>query len=205
MKGLLLKDIYMTGKYMKSILLLVVVFIAVALFGEGSDFFLFFPCLLAGVVPLSLQSYDESFKWTQYSAGLPCRRSQIVSVKYIYGLVLSAVMVILMSAVHAVVKIRGGESMNDTAVFAACMLGVSLIAPALSLPFIFKLGAEKGRIAYLVVVAVISGLATFSFKSDTLPMGNTGDFPFVLFIAAVLIVFVLSWLISIRVYNNREL
>ena len=204
MKGLILKDIYMAGKYMKSILLLVVVFTLVALFGEGSDFFLFFPCLFAGVVPLSLQSYDESFKWTQYSAALPCKRSQIVSVKYIDGLVLSVIMVILVSAVHAV-KVGGGESINDIASFGVCMLAVGLIAPALSLPFIFKLGAEKGRIAYLVVVAIISGMFTFFFKSETLPVKDAGGFPIALFVLAVAVLFALSWLISVRVYNSREL
>ena len=59
MKGLLLKDWYMMKKYCRAYLLIAVVFIAVSLGNEDNMFFVFYPCLLCGMIPVNLLGYDE--------------------------------------------------------------------------------------------------------------------------------------------------
>ena len=54
MKGLLLKDWYMMKKYCRPYLVLAVVFIAVSLFSDYNMVFVFYPCLLCGIIPVSL-------------------------------------------------------------------------------------------------------------------------------------------------------
>ena len=58
MKGLLLKDLYMTMKYCRTYLLIAVVFIAVSFGGGDSLIFIFYPCLFCGMIPVSLLGYD---------------------------------------------------------------------------------------------------------------------------------------------------
>ena len=59
MKGLLLKDTYMTVRLCRMFLLLDVVFLGVWMFGNGDLFFLTYPCLLTTMVPMTLISYDD--------------------------------------------------------------------------------------------------------------------------------------------------
>lgn len=63
MKGLLLKDWYMMKKYCRAYLLIAVVFIAVSLFSNDNMFFVFYPCLLCGMIPVNLLAYDERSRW----------------------------------------------------------------------------------------------------------------------------------------------
>jgi len=86
MKGLLLKEWYMMKKYCKAYLLSSVVFIAVSLFSSDSLFFVFYPCLLCGMIPVYLLAYDERSRWMQYSGTLPYTKAQIVCGKYLIGL-----------------------------------------------------------------------------------------------------------------------
>ena len=62
MKGLLLKDFYMAAKYCRA-------------------------CLLCGMIPVNLLAYDERSRWLEYSGTLPYTKAQIVSGKYLVGII----------------------------------------------------------------------------------------------------------------------
>ena len=85
MKGLLLKDFYML-KNLKAFILFMAIFLFVSTFSEENMFMLFYPCVLSGIIPVSLLGYDERSKWDKYSLTLPYTRAQIVSAKYLMGL-----------------------------------------------------------------------------------------------------------------------
>ncbi len=59
MKGLLLKDFYMTKKYCKIYLLMAAVFLAISCVGNTNMVFAFFPIILSGMIPINLLTYDE--------------------------------------------------------------------------------------------------------------------------------------------------
>ena len=90
MKGLLLKDLYMMKSYCRSYLLIAVVFTAVSLIGKDNMFFMFYPCLLCGMIPVNLLAYDERSRFIRYGDTLPYKRAQIVSAKYLIGLLSQA-------------------------------------------------------------------------------------------------------------------
>ena len=79
MKGLLLKDFYMLIYYGKVFLLLMLVFLVAGTAIEQNTVFLFFPCLFAGILPMTLQAYDERSGWCHFSGTLPYTRAQLVS------------------------------------------------------------------------------------------------------------------------------
>lgn len=208
MKGLLLKDLYMTKKYCRSFLLLIVVFTAVSVFGNDSAFMIFYPCMVTGMIPVTLLSYDEREKWNEYAGTLPYDRADLVSVKYIMALLLGAVMVVFSTAAQtAKLLIRGTFTPGELLSLLMTFIVVSLIVPTLMLPFFFRFGVEKGRVAYYVTIGVIcGGLAVLSGVGDGtggLFAGRTLSGFTALVLVAVL--FAVSWRLSVCFYQRREI
>ena len=206
MKGLILKDLYMTAKYCRAYLLIVVAFIAVSLFGSNNFIFIFYPCLLAGIVPMTLLSYDERSKWNEYCGTMPISAAQIVSTKYIIGLICSFCVLILSGIAQAVkMNMNGIFRLGDYLVLMAMLLIMSCVAAAVTLPFIFRFGVEKGRIVYYFTIALICGGSVavsnvFNFTSENSASLN-GVFP--ILCAAAAVIYAVSWYLSIVFYKKR--
>ena len=172
MKGLLLKDLYMSEKYCRVFLLIVVVFFGMSLMSGPGFFMLAYPCILMGLIPASLISYDEREKWDVYSGTLPCSRRQLVSCKYLVGLIGELPVICITTVLYALGLFRVG-AFNPHAVpgMAAVFLLLGLIGPATTLPFMFRFGAEKGRIAYFAVIILLCG-GSAAFGSIQVPGGE---------------------------------
>ena len=78
-------------------------------------------------------------------------------------------------------------------------------APAILLPIVFRLGAEKGRLAYYLVIIVFCVAATLGGDAvDVLRAISPIRLALPLLLCAVLLL-LLSWRLSIRFYRRREL
>ena len=119
MKGLLRKDIYMAAQYYRAVLLVVAVFLLLTIFGDGSLIFLAYPTMISGMLPITLLSYDTHFKWEQYSGTLPYTRAQLVTVKYLVGLIFSGGVLLVCLGVLALRQILGEGFDLDTFLGAA--------------------------------------------------------------------------------------
>ena len=204
MKGLLLKEFYMTVKYYKMSLLIDMVFIAVSFFSNENLAFLIFPVIISGVLPVTLLAYDEKFKWTHYSGALPYSAAQLVSAKYLFGLIVQAATSLL---IFAAIMVRGNfvEGADISLYSAAQMVGgmfiISLVMPALCLPFCYKFGTEKGRIVYFIVMF---GLSALAWKT----MGGVENLAEIknlfLILGTIVVIYALSWIVSIAVYGRRK-
>lgn len=208
MKGLLLKDWYMMRKYCRMYLVIAGSFIAVSLVNADNLFFVFYPCLLCGMIPVNLLGYDERSRWLQYSATLPYSKAQIVSAKYLIGLFVQiAVLVVTGVAQGVKMAISGTFVLDDFLVLLLLLLIVATIASSISLPFIFKLGVEKGRIAYYAMVAFVcaaSAVASGLF-SEQMQVEMQPNLALILLALAGMCVYALSWYLSIVFYKKREL
>ena len=207
MKGLLLKDFYMAVKYCRIFLFVILIFSAVSFSDKGMGFFSTFPVLMAGMLPVTLLSFDEKEKWHIYSGTFPYSRAQIVSSKYVFGLLVTLAALAFSAAVLAVrLNLSGSFKGIEFLSSVAGMFTAGLIGSALVLPFIFKLGAEKGRIMYFVVIIAIFGLGTAleSIKMETgFALG-----PITLLAVTTIgtvVVYAASWLMSISFYQKRDL
>ena len=208
MKGLLLKDLYMTMKYCRTYLLIAVVFIAVFFASNDNLFFIFYPCLFCGMIPVSLLGYDERSHWLQYSDTLPYTKGQIVSCKYVIGLMAQITMLIVTGVAYAVrTSINGTFELNGYIVLMLTILIMAMITSSISLPAMFKLGVEKGRIAYYVMVGVI--FAVVGAASSVLGADFQAEFQLdgILPILCLLGIgiYALSWYMSVVFYKKREL
>ncbi|MBQ3080422.1 MAG: ABC-2 transporter permease [Clostridia bacterium] len=208
MKGLLLKDLYMMKKYCRSYIFIAAVFIAIALFSNGNMFFVFYPCLLCGMIPVNLLGYDERSRWMQYSGTLPYTKTQIVSAKYLIGLFTQSAMLIVTGVSQGIKMIACGNFVfGEFAVLMLLLLVVATLTSSISLPFIFKLGVEKGRTVYFVMIGFVfaaSALASGYFKGQFAAEINPN---LLLAILAALGIgmYVFSWYMSIVFYKKREI
>ena len=208
MKGLLLKDWYLMRKYCRSYLLITVVFIAVSFASNENLFFLFYPCFLCGMIPVTLLGYDERSKWLQYSQTMPYTKSQIVSGKYLIGLATQLSVLLIIGVAQAIrMKIGGTFVFSAYLVLMMLLLIMSLVASSLMLPFMFKLGVEKGRMAYYIMIGIVcAGSVIFSnLLSDKAQTGAemNGILPIICLIGVG--IYALSWYLSVVFYRKREI
>ena len=207
MKGLLLKDWYMMKKCCRYYLFVSIGFIILSMMSSGNMFFIFYPCLLAGMIPVNLLGYDERSRWTEYVGTLPYTKTQIVSAKYLIGLFTQIAMLIVICAAQGVkMGIEGTFVMKEFLVLMMLLLVMASVASSLTLPFIFKYGVEKGRGAYYVMIGVVcagSIIATTIFKEG---LQNEIQLNAVLPIACIVgvAIYVVSWCLSIMFYKKRE-
>ena len=209
MKALLRKDFYLLKAYCKSYLLICAVFLGVSLAGEANLFFFTYPAMLCGLIPVTLQTYDERSKWTTYSACLPWTRSQLVSAKYLIGLLCSSVILALLGLVLLFLRRYSPEMRLFLWETTLCL---SLLAPTLCLPFVFRLGAEKGRMAYYIAIGLFFALSYCLIDASGLPLADTwtGEPTHLPAIgaAACLVcaaLYAVSWYLSVRFYQKKAL
>lgn len=206
MKGLILKDLYMTQKYCRSYLLIAVVFLAVSFAGDDNIFFAMYPCILFGMIPVNLLAYDERSRWQQYCGTLPYTEGQIVSGKYAVGLMAQVVM-LLVTAVTQALRMNLNETFqwNYFVEYLTIAFIMSLVVSSIILPFVFRFGVEKGRIVYLVLLGVMGGGSFIALdvlqekRMNHIPMN--GVVPILCMVGIG--IYILSWYLSVVFYKKR--
>jgi len=207
-KGLLLKDWYMIKQYCKIYLVISLVFAVSSVMSDENLFFVFYPCVLCGMIPVNLLGYDERSRWDRYSGTLPYTKKQIVSAKYLIGLFTQLAMLVVTGITQGIkMGLSGYFSGGDFAVLMLIMLAMATFSSSITLPFIFKLGVEKGRTAYYVTIGVVCGLSVIASRLFKGPMHmeiRPNGILLVLAFAGICL-YILSWYLSIGFYEKREL
>lgn len=207
MKGLLLKDFYMIKKYCRMFLLIAVVFLGIFAVDTNNFFLLLYPVVMVGMIPVNLLAYDEREKWDRYSAVLPYTRAQIVSSKYLIGLAVNAVISIAAITAQMVCAMQNGIFVpKEFLGMCEILFALGMLTPTIVLPFSFKLGTERGRIVYYACVIIVCASGGILGGSG-LQMPELPHFTFssMTFLVIMLVLYSLSWLLSIRFYQEREL
>ena len=208
MKGLLRKDLYSLVKLGKLYLLITVIFWGAYIAGYHSEFYFSYPTIMLSMLGISLISYDERTRWDKYCDSLPATRAQTVTSKYL----LLGIMITAMSLLSLVVAILATHELQLSAGLAATSMGIALLLPAVSMPLCYKFGTEQARWVTLVAlggsVALFFILGSLLFDNLFDPNSYTTRLPTTAILLLPLIglaLFVLSWRLSIRIYQNREL
>ena len=199
MKGLLLKDWYLTLKYLRMLILISLLFAAMSVFSPENGFFRIYPAVMFAMIPVSLYSYDDREKWTVYAQAFPVSRAQYVTGKYLFGALGMAALVALLTVLYL---ISGAEGFVG-AVTLSLVLGLG--SASLMLPILFRFGAEKGRIAYLIFIGVICGGGAALSLAAPPEGGAAMPTPSLALCAGMIVLYILSWRLSVALYQKREL
>lgn len=223
MKGLILKDFYSLKIYIKTLFLMVVIYALLGYFSGSSTMLTSLVAVLSMILPITSFTYDKYYKWEEYALSLPLRRSQIVLAKYIFTaliLLFAFVLTVLLSVVTTYFYsfMLSSQQLWEIAATNYYTVGILLLLPAILLPVMFRFGPDKGRVALFVVLGAFSLLvvAAAQFVPQLIPgvaqavtdtLSNEWAVIAVLNVLPLvtLLLFVLSYFLSCRFYQKREL
>jgi len=216
MKGLIIKDFLNILKNFKMVGA-VLIFYAVLLVMTGNpEGFVGIILMLFAIYFLTTYSADENVKWDSYALTLPISRERIVQGKYVTmllftlsGFMFSSILMLIYNVVQNQKNLFNGIKTN------AAIAAVVILFNSIMIPVINKVGILKARI-----YAVVFYMAVFilgSLISDKImelypaPPENLVRFVEVVFknahIAVPLILLaalIISYIISVRIYRNKE-
>ena len=201
MKALLIKDSYVIWKQMKFFLLIILVFSAIP-----SSFNNVFAIVYASMLPYTALAYDERSKWDQLAAMMPYSTRDAVLSKYVFGwlciggaAVLSGLLQMALSLVVDRVFLPG--------VMVLSVLGAVCIL-AISLPLMFRMGVEKGRLAMFLVIFLVCGAAgAIAHIAESVGSGTVFAFQGPVLgvtLLAALVLTAVSVPLSMRFYTKRQ-
>lgn len=221
MKGLIYKDnVAIVTGYWKNALLVLAIYGGMA-FGMDTPFMLYAMVFLTGMYTLSTLSFDEASHWDAYVRTLPVSARQVVGAKYLLSLLWMGGGVVLALVLLTLISLVRQGSLNDLgSSLGGCLasLGVVLVYYALSYPLSYKVGANKARTAVMLAMSVLFLLivlfARFAMERN-LPrpamldqLGNMNDAQglglILLVTGGALVLYGISWVISIAIYRRKE-
>lgn len=203
MKGLLIKDFYTLTKQLK-LFLLVIVFLSL-MQGYSSASFAF---VYSAMLPITSLAYDERSKWDKLAVMLPYSKRSIVIEKYLLGYICLAAVAILSFSVKTAISILSGKPITaESFTELLPVICAAVLFLAINLPFMFKLGVEKGRIVFIasIVLIVAGGIAFTDIINQWVDLLQVD---FVLFTPAIILLAIvvnaLSIALSISIYRKKD-
>ncbi len=204
MKGLILKDIMTMKKTFKSYLILFVLYMVIDMMSDQSSLSMSIAIIVATLIPVATISYDEKSKWDKLVNTMPFSRREIVCSKYILGLGLTAVSLVVVFAISPI-------PMAERFIAVAATGVVCLFYQALLIPALFKFGSERGRIIMMIVMlapVVIGGLLAKVIDFESINAGPLLDENIAMAAAAagilVAALYAVSVMVSVKIYSAKE-
>lgn len=203
MKGLLLKDLLLLKNYKKVLLIMAIIGVFIA--GNSDISYLAgYLIVYLGVLSLSTISYDEVDHGILTLLSMPIQRKEYVQEKYIF----SFLMMFFGFAIVLIVSVLKKTTLEQdfySCVFVFC---TGLVLLSLSLPFQLRYGNEKGRMILFFVIFMFVFFGYFFsefFKEIVFYVDqiNFNVFTFQCIIVAI-VMYLISMIISVLVYNKRE-
>lgn len=205
MKGLILKDLLNLRSTFK-MLGAMIVFFAVAFLREGNSFVFGIIILMFAMMVVTTISYDDLAKWDAYALTMPVTRKEMVLSKYLVMAILNtlgAVLSLIVGIVGSVIM-RQSFDLEILAIIGIIYL-VAFIFGSVIIPLIYKFGTEKARLM-LFLCALLPTALILLVEQFNVPLPTTGNpwIYLILLIGFSVAGIVLSYLISLKIYTNKE-
>ena len=215
MKGLLLKDWYQVKTNMRMMYLTVLAVLAIWMFSTSNAYVfpVSYAAIFLGILPVNLLTYDQSVGWVEYGRTLPVSKKTQEAEKYFIGLFCAAAAVVIGGLFITVISLRTGTTPDKDALsLLAGSVCAILLVNGISLPLLYRFGAEKARMIYVLTFAGLGALlGGGGAVMDELQQNGpgSGPLPVPLWLAAVLLLAVLalyavSWRVSVAWYGKYK-
>ena len=201
MKALLMKDFYTLWRQLKVYLLVMLV---ISVF--NGSFGNIFITIWAALLPYTAMAYDERSKWDQMAAMMPYSTRDVVLGKYVFGWLCIAAAAVLSLLLQAVLSLVSSRSFSPAMMVMSALGGLCILA--ISLPLMFRMGVEKGRLAmFLIIFLVCGGAGAIASIAESMGGGTAFAFQGPI-LAAMLIAAVVLNVVSIplsqKFYQRRQ-
>ena len=169
MTGLILKDILVMRKGLKTYLLLMLFYLVMGAVGAlPITFALSFLEVILLVIPLSAFAYDEMARWDKCVLALPLSRRTVVKARYCFLLLLVLVSAALSGLLCGFFSLSGKAQPLEALTSSLACLGAGMLIPAIMLPLNYKLGRERAQ-PFLYVIVIGGVLVIFALSRLGLP------------------------------------
>ena len=212
MKGLIIKDFLVMGKYLRTIAMLGVLYIGIGVFTGNMAFPAAFIAVMMPTLITGSFGYDEQAKWERYGLSMPLSRRDVVASKYLLSLILSLAGMAVVLLISVLVQAVRGSGIDLISIGMSLVIMVVLAdyVISLTLPCLFKFGYQRGRIALIFVMMVPLGVIILSSmflgeEFEDLVRNFTPGLTALLVVIAVLVILpVASYRLSMRIYRGKE-
>ena len=209
MNSLILKDFISLKSYSKTLAIIILFFTIITFTNDEPSFLSGMIILIMSMLPITSFSYDQHAKWDLFSQTLPVSRKQLVMSKYVLGIISIVGGVILAILLNVAVLLVKSLVVDIWYLILANSLIalVALLYLSILIPLVYKFGVEKSRLLTIVVLAIPSVLAIVLSKAGvSIPVLDEITPAIVVAIGLVFVVCVMliSYVISVRIYMNKE-
>ncbi len=210
MSGLIWKDLMVLRKTLKTYGLFFLFYFLMAAVGLFNISFVTAVLqLIVIMLPMSAFAYDEQAKWDRYAIALPLGRRRVVAARYLFTLLMVLIAAAFSLLTCTVISITGNGLFLENLAAVLTTLGLGLLVADLLLPLNYKLGPERSRpylyaIVFLPVIALV-GAAQLGWLDwlDQVPESYVISL-FALAALLPLLGFPVSWLVSCRIMERKE-
>ncbi len=201
MKSLLIKDIYNLKQQGKIYLILIGFWLMFSILYKEDYLFSGVMMIFTVLIPINSMAYDEKANFYKYSLTMPVSRTDIVASKYLLSLICALFSIVISAAIGAVLSKNPTESILTS----VTSMSIGITLAALILPFIFKLGVEKGRLIMIVLFLVPTAVIMFFSNTTIKPPSEEVVMQWMhLSPVIALAVIAISFFISTRIFNSLE-
>ncbi|MBS6194990.1 MAG: ABC-2 transporter permease [Clostridiales bacterium] len=222
MKGLLIKDFALFRNQKKTFLIIIAMLLVFMVTGawEASFVQMYLPFIFCIYVMSSI-TYDELDNGLSFLMVLPITRKQYAAEKYLFGICMGAVGILLAMILAAVLQVKetglGGMQSwfwENIVTVGIIVLGTSFFLSVM-IPVMVKFGNEKGRLVLFgLMLAVFGGgylllqqvrqLPEVLGKMTEVLMEAQEGVQFLFLIAAAAAIFLISYGITVHIMEKKE-
>ncbi|MDD2959630.1 MAG: ABC-2 transporter permease [Lachnospiraceae bacterium] len=216
MKGLLIKDFKLLKSQKNFFVIIALITAGMPIYMEDSSFIIGYMTFFGSLFTLSTISYDEFDNGNAFLFSLPFSRKSYTLEKYEFGLIIGGIFWLFATVIAIIAEMTKNSMMiKETLMTALLMVPVMIFLLAIMLPFQFKFGGEKSRIAIIgaVGLVVVTGLAAVKIAElfhidlaavfNSLPAMGMG-MAAAAGIGITVLVLLISLKISVGIMNKKE-
>ena len=209
MIGLVYKDLMVMKKTLALYMVIFAVYGYMSIAYDQGGLLFAMVLILSSMVPVSTIAYDERSKWDRIANTTPLSRKEIVVAKYLLALTITVGSVGVWFGIYLFDK---RITITENLVMCYVLVLTGMFYQAMILPVNIKFGAEKGRnimlaIMFVPVILIMMISKTGIVDSASVEMfiaNNEHLLPYIL-VAVVAVVYTVSVLLSIKIYENKDL
>lgn len=209
MLGLLLKDLYTLKKQGLIMVFILIFYLFFGIINDSPQMLLIFLLVFSVMLPLTAMAYDEKNQCDRLFLCMPVTRRELVSERYLLGLLLTICSNLV--GIISILTIFREERLNNfyllEMIWAFCLIYFAICFPAA-----LKFGVEKSRYIMFILIFLPAIVIPLLFTNEHFAkilkfftQHTTLEEICLLTIIAGILIFCISWLFSLRLYERKEL
>ena len=216
MKSLVLKDFYNIKNNIKALIFMILAFVCIFMTQTGALSCIIALSVLCGTMIITTFSFDERSKWAMYAMTMPISKKEYVKGKFITmilfalisatgSLIISTVMGLLFKQI----SLEQEGVVLELLLMALVGFLIAEVMGSVSLPILFKLGAEKARMVTLISVAVPMGMGYGIYTLvSSLHLEITAQLVAIGMIVGLVLILIWNYImyrVCIKIFEEKEL